>query len=133
MHGRAPAGRTRAQPRLVGEPLRALRRRRRGDPDRCRPRRPGQAPLAPYAAPGSQALADGLTALPGRFTSALLAHHGSLAGGTGLNRAVDAAVELEEAARVVVLLTGTPARWLDDDAVRELTGRYGTHWDLPAG
>ncbi|MEQ3551091.1 class II aldolase/adducin family protein [Pseudonocardia nematodicida] len=92
--------------------------------------RVGQAPLAPYAAPGSQALADGLAALPGRFTAALLAHHGSLAGGTGLDRAVDAAVELEEAARVVILLGGRPARWLNDDAVRELTGRYGTHWDL---
>ncbi|BBF99133.1 L-fuculose-phosphate aldolase [Pseudonocardia autotrophica] len=92
--------------------------------------RVGQAPLAPYAAPGSQELADGLTALPGRFTAALLAHHGSLAGGTGLDRAVDAAIELEEAARVVMLLSGSPARWLGDDAVRELTERYGTHWDL---
>ncbi|WP_226368204.1 MULTISPECIES: class II aldolase/adducin family protein [unclassified Pseudonocardia] len=90
--------------------------------------RVGRTPLAPYAPPGSQELAASLDGLPGRFTAALLGNHGSLTGGADLDRAVDAAVELEEAARVTVLLGGREARWLDDGQARELAERYGTHW-----
>ncbi len=92
--------------------------------------RVGQAPLVPYAAPGSDRLADNLSRLPGRFRAALLANHGSIVAAAGPAAALDGAVELEEASRIVVSLRGSEFSVLSPEDVRELTGRYGTDWDL---
>ncbi|ADH67753.1 MULTISPECIES: class II aldolase/adducin family protein [Nocardiopsis] len=92
--------------------------------------RVGQAPLVPYAAPGSDRLADNLSRLPGRFRAALLANHGSIVAASGPAAALDGAVELEEASRIVVSLRGSEFSVLSPEDVRELTGRYGTDWDL---
>ncbi|WP_150254186.1 class II aldolase/adducin family protein [Nocardiopsis deserti] len=92
--------------------------------------RVGQAPLVPYAAPGSDRLADNLSSLPGRFRAALLANHGSIVAAAGPAAALDGAIELEEASRIVVSLRGSEFSVLSPEDVRELTGRYGTDWDL---
>ncbi|QDW63365.1 class II aldolase/adducin family protein [Oerskovia sp. KBS0722] len=90
--------------------------------------RVGQVPLVGYAPPGSDELATRLDDVQVDFRGALLAHHGSIVGAVGLDAAVDAAVEIEEAARVALALHGTAARVLPDDAVRDLADRYGTPW-----
>ncbi|MBR8742673.1 class II aldolase/adducin family protein [Nocardiopsis sp. MG754419] len=92
--------------------------------------RVGQAPLVPYAAPGSERLAENVSALPGRFRAALLANHGSLIAADDAAATLDGAVELEEASRIVVALQGRDFTILTDDEVRELTERHGTFWDL---
>jgi ribulose-5-phosphate 4-epimerase/fuculose-1-phosphate aldolase len=92
--------------------------------------RVGQAPLVPYAAPGSDRLADNLASLPGRFRAALLANHGSIVAAAGPGAALDGAIELEEASRIVVSLRGSEFSVLSAEDVRELTERYGTAWDL---
>ncbi|WP_431870131.1 class II aldolase/adducin family protein [Nocardiopsis eucommiae] len=92
--------------------------------------RVGQAPLVPYAAPGSHRLAENLAKLPGRFDAALLANHGSLVAGADPGTALAGAIELEEAARVVVALRGSTFSVLSPEEVRELTDRYGTTWDV---
>lgn len=90
--------------------------------------RVGQVPLVGYAPPGSDDLAARLDDVEVDFRGALLAHHGSIVGAAGLDAAVDAAVEIEEAARVALALHGTAARVLPDVAVRDLADRYGTPW-----
>lgn len=92
--------------------------------------RVGQVPLVPYAAPGSDRLAENVAVLPGRFSAALLANHGSLVAADDATGALDGAVELEEASRIVVALQGREFSALSPDDVRELTLRYGTTWDL---
>lgn len=92
--------------------------------------RVGQAPLVPFAAPGSDRLAQNLAGLPGRFRAALLANHGSIVAGSDAGTALNAAIEIEEAARIYVLLNGREFSVLAPDEVRELTERYGTTWDL---
>lgn len=92
--------------------------------------RVGQAPLVPYAAPGSHQLAENLAKLPGRFDAALLANHGSLVAASSPGAALEGAVELEEASRVVVALRGSTFSVLSPEEVRELTDRYGTTWDM---
>jgi len=92
--------------------------------------RVGQAPLVPYAAPGSARLAENLTGLTGAFRAALLANHGSLMAAADPQAALDGAIELEEASRIVVSLRGSEFSVLTDDDVRELTARYGTTWEL---
>ncbi|WP_017586089.1 class II aldolase/adducin family protein [Nocardiopsis ganjiahuensis] len=92
--------------------------------------RVGQAPLVPYAAPGSARLAENLAGLPGRSDAVLLANHGSLMAAADPAAALDGAVEMEEAARIVVSLRGSGFSVLSPEDVRELTDRYGTVWDV---
>lgn len=83
----------------------------------------GDLPVAPFAAPGSAELADGVAALAGSAPALLLANHGSVVAGTGLDAAVDLAEELEAAAQVVLLLHGVPHRRLTAAQVAALRAR----------
>jgi ribulose-5-phosphate 4-epimerase/fuculose-1-phosphate aldolase len=74
--------------------------------------RVGTVPLCPYGPPGSEALAASVGAVPDTTRAVLLAHHGPAATGTTLHEAVAAAVEVEEAAKLHLLLTGHPVRLL---------------------
>ncbi|MPV36287.1 class II aldolase/adducin family protein [Georgenia subflava] len=91
--------------------------------------RVGQVPRVPYAAPGSRRLAENLATVPGELRAALLANHGSITSGRDLEAAIDAAIEIEEAARIVVALCGREVDLLSRQDVDELTARYGTVWD----
>jgi L-fuculose-phosphate aldolase len=92
--------------------------------------RVGQVPLIPYRAPGDPELGTLLGAQPRRFRAALLANHGQVTSGTGLDDAAAAAAELEETCRITLLTDGRQPQVLDDAAIAELTRRNGTAWDL---
>ncbi|GAB2935547.1 class II aldolase/adducin family protein [Streptomyces mayteni] len=94
--------------------------------------RVGQTPLIPYAAPGDPAQAEALRALDFPFRAALLQNHGSLTAGPTLAGAVDAAVELEEATRLLLLLGPTAApRLLTPSEATTLADRHGAPWADP--
>lgn len=80
----------------------------------------GRVPLVPWAPPGDPALAEGVRRLAGAHAAVLLANHGPVVAGRSLVTAVDAAEELEEAARVFLLLEGTPTRLLTAEQVARL-------------
>ncbi|MFD7923815.1 class II aldolase/adducin family protein [Streptomyces sp. NPDC059740] len=84
----------------------------------------GRVPLLPYAPPGSRTLAGLAGRLPPGTRAALLANHGALATGGSLERAVEAAVELEETARLHLLLgPAAPVRPLTPAQCAELPAR----------
>ncbi|WP_158373407.1 class II aldolase/adducin family protein [Cellulosimicrobium cellulans] len=83
----------------------------------------GDLPVAPFALPGSTALAEGVAALAATAPAILLANHGSLVAGTHLTGALDLAEELEAAAQVVLLLAGVPHRRLTAAQVAALRAR----------
>lgn len=85
--------------------------------------RVGRVPLLPYAAPGTSALAEPVADVPGDTRAVLLANHGPATTGTHLDEAVAAAMELEETARLHLLLAGLPARTLTPAQQAELTAR----------
>lgn len=91
--------------------------------------RVGQVPLVPYAHPGSDALAQWITDVDGDFGSVLLRNHGSVTSGSSVAKAVDAAIELEQAARLAVTLAGQSYAVLSDTEARELAQRYGSVWE----
>lgn len=80
----------------------------------------GDLPIAPYAAPGSTDLADGVAVLAGAHAALLIAHHGSIAAGASLDAACELAEEVEAAAQVTFLLHGHPHTPLPPDAVAHL-------------
>jgi ribulose-5-phosphate 4-epimerase/fuculose-1-phosphate aldolase len=68
--------------------------------------RVGRLPLVPYHPPGDVALADAVAEHAARGPAALLANHGPVVAGSDLDSAVAAIEELEETARLFLLLRG---------------------------
>lgn len=86
--------------------------------------RVGTLPLVPYYPPGDDTLAHAVGKLAGRHHAVLLANHGPVVAGSTLAAASDAIEELEETARLVLLLRGEKLRLLTSDQVAELRRRY---------
>ncbi|MFF0792630.1 aldolase [Streptomyces spiralis] len=90
--------------------------------------RAGRTPLIPYAAPGDRALAAHVQAVPFPFRAALLANHGLVVTGTDVEQAVLAAIEVEETARLHLLLHGRRARPLNPAQIADLATRHSVQW-----
>ncbi len=85
--------------------------------------RVGSLPLVPYFAPGDEALALAVKAKAGRHHAVLLANHGPVVAGTTLRDAQYATEELEETARLHLLLEGRCTRPLTPAQVEHLRRR----------
>ncbi|MDI9933786.1 aldolase [Rhodococcus sp. IEGM 1354] len=70
--------------------------------------RVGRVPLVPYMPPGDPALGEEVGRAMSAAHSVLLANHGSVLAGKTLAEAVDAAEELEETARILLLVGDRP-------------------------
>jgi ribulose-5-phosphate 4-epimerase/fuculose-1-phosphate aldolase len=80
----------------------------------------GRVALVPYHRPGDPALAAAVASLAGAHHALLLANHGPVVAGRDLDGAASAAEELEEAAKLALLLRGARVRPLSEAQVREL-------------
>jgi len=87
--------------------------------------RVGRLPLVPYFPPGDERLAEAVRPLVGKHHAVLLANHGPVVAGTSLAAASGAIEELEETARLFLLLQGQRLRLLTPEQVRELRSRPG--------
>ena len=72
--------------------------------------RVGRLPLVPYFAPGDPALGIAVEEVAHEHHAMLLANHGSVVAGDDLLSASDAAEEIEETARLTLLLHDRPTR-----------------------
>jgi ribulose-5-phosphate 4-epimerase/fuculose-1-phosphate aldolase len=88
--------------------------------------RVGDTALIPYHRPGDPAVADAIRGLAGRYASVLLANHGPVVAGTSLAAAVNAMEELEETAKLHMLLRGLDPRILSPSQVDDLSRAFGT-------
>lgn len=80
----------------------------------------GRLPLVPYHRPGDPALGDAIRGLAGKHSAVLLANHGPVVSGTTLDAAVYAIEELEETAKLYLLLRGIPVSPLTAPQIQEL-------------
>ncbi len=87
--------------------------------------RVGSLPLVPYHMPGDPLLADAVRGLAGKHAAVLLANHGPVVAGKTLESAVYAVEELEETAKLYLLLRGSNPRCLTQPQVDALRQRYG--------
>ncbi|MFG1278875.1 3-oxo-tetronate 4-phosphate decarboxylase [Xanthobacter autotrophicus] len=85
----------------------------------------GQTALVPYYRPGDPAVSDAIRGLAGRYSSVLLANHGPVVAGDTLEAAVFATEELEETARLYLLLRGLNPRTLSPEQVADLVKVFG--------
>ena len=89
----------------------------------------GATALVPYYRPGDPAVADAIKGLAGKYSSVLLANHGPVVSGDTLEAAVYAIEELEETAKLYLLLRGLNPRYLTPAQVADLSKTFGL--DLP--
>lgn len=87
--------------------------------------RAGQTALVPYFRPGDPAVAEAIKGLAGRYSSVLLANHGPVVAGESLEAAVFATEELEESAKLYLLLRGLNPRYLSPEQVSDLVRVFG--------
>jgi 3-dehydro-4-phosphotetronate decarboxylase len=102
------------------------------DPQDCIPpltpyvvMRVGEVKLLPYVKPGNERMGDMIRDLGGRYAAVLLANHGPVVTGKDITSAVYAAEELEETAKLLVLLRDAPKRMLSPENVEELKAVFG--------
>jgi 3-dehydro-4-phosphotetronate decarboxylase len=82
--------------------------------------RVGRLPLVPYFKPGDLKLAEAVRGFAGKHHAVLLANHGPVVGGADLDAAVNAIEELEETAKLYLLLRGAKTCFLTRAQVAEL-------------
>ena len=86
--------------------------------------RVGRLPLVPYYRPGDAALGPAVEALADKHHAVLLANHGPVVAGTSLDAAVNAIEELEETAKLHLLLHGRRVRTLTDEQVADVRANF---------
>jgi 3-dehydro-4-phosphotetronate decarboxylase len=84
----------------------------------------GAVALVPYYPPGDEGLAGAVRRVAGRHQAVLLSNHGPIVAGTSLDAAVNAIEELEQTARLLLLLQGHSPRYLTPRQVLELNRRF---------
>jgi 3-dehydro-4-phosphotetronate decarboxylase len=86
--------------------------------------RVGRLPLVPYFAPGDPDLAHAVRSLAGNHHAVLLANHGPVVAGTSLANAQYATEELEETAKLFLMLQNQALRLLTPEQVTDLRRRF---------
>ncbi len=89
--------------------------------------RVGRLPLVPYFAPGDPDLAHAVRALAGTHHAVLLANHGPVVAGTSLANAQYATEELEETAKLFLMLQNQALRLLTPEQVADLRRRFNPY------
>jgi ribulose-5-phosphate 4-epimerase/fuculose-1-phosphate aldolase len=84
----------------------------------------GKLALLPYYPPGDTALADAVREVAGRHHAVLLANHGPVVAGKDLDTAVYATEELEETAKLALLLRGQALKLLSPGQIEDLQRRF---------
>lgn len=85
--------------------------------------RVGALPLIPYYPPGDKSLARAVRGLAAKHSAVLLANHGPVVAGKTLEAALYATEELEETAKLYLLLQGRNPRCLTPQQVADLQSR----------
>ncbi|MFD1510159.1 3-oxo-tetronate 4-phosphate decarboxylase [Lacimonas salitolerans] len=106
------------------------------DPDNALPpltpyavMRVGKVALLPFFLPGDAAMGDALRGLGGKRAAVLLANHGPVVASKDLEAAVFAMEELEETAKLALLLRGHTPRALTQAQIGVLVQKFDLDWD----
>jgi ribulose-5-phosphate 4-epimerase/fuculose-1-phosphate aldolase len=89
----------------------------------------GKVRLLPYYRPGDPAIGDAVRGLAGKRSAVMLANHGPVVAGKDVEAACNAIEELENTARLALLMRGTRKRKLGPSQVRNLVRHFNVEWD----
>ena len=89
----------------------------------------GRVKLLPFFLPGDPAMGDAVRGLAGKRSAVMLANHGPVVAGSDVEAACNAVEEMEETARLAMLMRGIDARMLSDAQVRDVVTKFDIEWD----
>ena len=89
----------------------------------------GKVKLLPFFLPGDPAMGEAVRGLAGKRSAVMLANHGPVVAGKDVEAACNAIEELEETAKLAMLMRGIEARGLTEDQVRAVVTRFDVEWD----
>ncbi len=89
----------------------------------------GRVKLLPYFRPGDAAIGHAVRGLAGKRSAVMLANHGPVVAGKDVEAACNAIEELEDTARLAILMRGFDARRLSDAQVRDVVTHFDVEWD----
>ena len=90
----------------------------------------GRVKLLPFFLPGDPAMGDAVRGLAGKRSAVMLANHGPVVAGKDVEAACNAVEELEETARLAMMLRGVNARALTDDQVAAVVQKFDIDWEV---
>jgi ribulose-5-phosphate 4-epimerase/fuculose-1-phosphate aldolase len=89
----------------------------------------GKVKLLPFFIPGDPAMGDAVRGFAGKRTAVMLANHGPVVVGKDVEAACNAVEELEDTARLAILLRGVDARMLSPEQVAAVVDTFDVEWD----
>ncbi|WP_428646495.1 3-oxo-tetronate 4-phosphate decarboxylase [Roseibium sp.] len=89
----------------------------------------GKVKLLPFFVPGDPAMGGALRSLGGRRSAVVLANHGPVVASRDLEAAVYAMEELEETAKLALLLRGAGSIGLTPEQISAVVTKFEVDWD----
>jgi ribulose-5-phosphate 4-epimerase/fuculose-1-phosphate aldolase len=89
----------------------------------------GKVKLLPFFRPGDPAMGQAVRGLAGKRSAVMLANHGPVVAGKDVEAACNAIEELEDTARLAILMRGFEARMLTAAQVTDLVTHFNVEWD----
>ena len=89
----------------------------------------GKVKLLPFFVPGDPAMGEAVRGLAGKRSAVMLANHGPVVAGKDVEAACNAIEELEDTARLAILMRGIPARRLTDAQIDRVVTEFKVEWD----
>jgi len=89
----------------------------------------GKVKLLPYFMPGDPKTGDAIRGLVGKRSAVMLANHGPVVAGKDLEAAVYAIEELEETAKLAMMLRGTSPKMLSESEITRIITKFNVEWD----
>ena len=89
----------------------------------------GRVKLLPFYRPGDPAMGEAVRGLAGKRSAVMLANHGPVVAAKDVEAACNAIEELEDTARLAMLLRGCNPRLLTDEQVTDLVTHFDIEWD----
>ncbi|MEP2944843.1 MAG: aldolase [Lentilitoribacter sp.] len=89
----------------------------------------GKVKLLPFYRPGDLQMGEAVRGLAGKRTAVMLANHGPVVAGKDVEAACNAIEELEDTARLAIMMRGYNPKMLTEAQVKDLVTRFDVEWD----
>lgn len=89
----------------------------------------GRVKLLPFFLPGDPAMGEAVRGLAGKRSAVMLANHGPVVAGKDIEAACNAIEELEDTAKLAMMMQNINTRMLSDDDVQALVTKFNVEWD----
>lgn len=89
----------------------------------------GKVKLLPFFMPGDPAMGAAVRGLAGKRSAVMLANHGPVVAGTDVEAACNAIEELEDTAKLAMLMRGYDAKMLTAYEVNQVVTQFNVEWE----